>query len=32
MDARRLEGMSEAWRPHRALAAMHLWASLGSAA
>jgi AraC family transcriptional regulator of adaptative response / DNA-3-methyladenine glycosylase II len=32
MDARQLEEMSQAWQPHRALAAMHLWASLGSAA
>jgi AraC family transcriptional regulator of adaptative response / DNA-3-methyladenine glycosylase II len=25
LDARALEEMAEAWRPHRALAAMHLW-------
>jgi AraC family transcriptional regulator of adaptative response / DNA-3-methyladenine glycosylase II len=24
-DARELEAMAEAWRPHRSLAAMHLW-------
>jgi AraC family transcriptional regulator of adaptative response / DNA-3-methyladenine glycosylase II len=29
LDARRLEEIAEAWRPHRALAAMHLWASTG---
>src|SRR5262249_50232397 len=27
LDARELEAMSEAWRPHRALAAMLLWTS-----
>jgi AraC family transcriptional regulator of adaptative response / DNA-3-methyladenine glycosylase II len=28
IGARDVEAMAEAWRPHRALAAMHLWASL----
>lgn len=27
LDARALEAMSEAWRPHRSLAALHLWFS-----
>jgi AraC family transcriptional regulator of adaptative response / DNA-3-methyladenine glycosylase II len=27
IDARELDAMAEAWRPHRSLAAVHLWAS-----